>query len=725
VSADPIINYIDVDAAIEFLTLVTQVDVHMNVVAIHPKTERITAFACTRETIADTAVFIKQHAEWNLYWSPNPLKKALDKKAGKGDVAAMRWAHLDRDDPSEAALAVIRAMMPAPTMILFSGGGWQAFWLLRKPIPLTWVDKEHPGNVPELEETNCGVLRAAGEPDEGTRNIDRIMRLPGTINWPTAPKLKKNPQRQPALARLIEHDMGRVYALAELPKATPDAKPDADKKVDRSRVLFNGILKDVLAGATDEQVHSDYANDPHVLSQAPGRRKGTIDRCIAKARAILAQTNEDVAEMNAKHALVWIGNKLSVMWLDQWNGPLPRLASVADMRIHYQNRRSAPFDAWIRSESRAEYTGIVFEPGGLVTPGAFNLWHGFAVEPLAGQCDLFLNMVRDVICSGDEALYQYVIAWCADLVQNPADRTGICLVLRGKPGTGKGTFAHALGSLLGEHFVYVSRSEHVVGKFNAHLATALLLFADEAVFAGDRSTEGVLKSLITESYLPIEAKFRDVVRIRNHVRIIMASNQNWVVSAALDDRRFAIIDVGDQHHNDTAYFGPIHKELDAGGRQALLHFLQSYPLGGIDLRVIPKTDARLDQQFRSLDSEQRWWLDALQTEDHSAPPGAKSGWKFGDAVTPATLHVSYLHHCDQMHQNHRLSLVQFGIKMIREFLPGLGKREARADERQRLGIDARERVYVMPSLDEARRRFEKIVGRPISWPDGAGGGDEM
>ena len=44
-------------------------------------------------------------------------------------------------------------------------------------------------------------------------------------------------------------------------------------------------------------------------------------------------------------------------------------------------------------------------------------------------------------------------------------------------------------------------------------------------------------------------------------------------------------------------------EMDSGGREALLHFLESYDLGAVDLRAIAKTGALLDRKIASLPSK--------------------------------------------------------------------------------------------------------------------------
>jgi hypothetical protein len=714
-NAVPKEQYVDVEKALDFLRLITPPKMHMNVVAIHPQTEVIKAHAFTLETIDSTASFITKYETWNLYWSVNPLKSALNKKATKGDVLGMLWAHLDRDDPSDAALAVINAMSPPPTMTVFSGGGYQAFWELDAGKRSTWVDKNSPGNIPELEETNCGILVKAGERDESTRNIDRIMRLPGTTNWPTKSKLEKNPRRVPVMARLIEHHSERVYALEDLPKAKPktDAPKTAEAKpktIDRSKELFNQIRDDVFAGATDEEIYADYAGDPHVLSQSPSRQKVTIERCLRKARTALAANNAAVADMNERHAVVWVGNHMYVMWRDQWNGLMPRLAGKADMKAYYSNAGIAanPFDLWMKSPDRVELT-IVFEPGGLVTPGAFNVWRGFGVEPKAGDCSLFLTMVREVICSGDKALARYVIAWCADAVQNPAMRPGVVLVLKGPPGTGKGTFAHAIGKLFGHHYVYASRSKHVTGNFNAHVANKLLMFADEAVFAGDKANEGALKSMITEPELPVELKGKDVIYTKNHLRIIMASNQDWVVPAAIGDRRFAIIEVSAVRMQDTKYFKALHEQLDAGGYEALLHHLQSFNLEGIELRALPRTDARLQQQLLSMGPVEKWWYGRLQS---GAPSGKRDEWLH--EVSSTEMFEDYAEETGISGVRHRGTMTEFGMA-LHKLVPGLARGKMGGQEPR--NKTKRVGSYKFPPLEECRQAFSKILGGEVHWPE--------
>jgi hypothetical protein len=134
-----------------------------------------------------------------------------------------------------------------------------------------------------------------------------------------------------------------------------------------------------------------------------------------------------------------------------------------------------------------------------------------------------------------------------------------------------------------------------------------MLFADEAFFAGDRQHESVLKALITEPTLPIEGKYMDVVFVRNMLHVYMSSNSDWVVPATHDERRYFVRDVLDTRVGDRPYFNALYKEMEEGGLAAMIYdMLNARNISNFDPRDVPKTQALVDQQRRSLDSLDRW-----------------------------------------------------------------------------------------------------------------------
>lgn len=230
----------------------------------------------------------------------------------------------------------------------------------------------------------------------------------------------------------------------------------------------------------------------------------------------------EIVELNEKHAAVMLGGKFCVMNFEY--DPIRKVKSgvtystPANFKERYAHRRLGGVGlgvAWFSHHARRQYEGIVFAPGKDVS-GYYNLWQGFAVEPKEGDCSLFLDHIRDNICNGKEEHYEYILAFMANIVQEPWDLPGVALVLRGKQGTGKGAFVTEFGELFGPHFKQLSHSKQLTGHFNSHLGDALVVFADEAFWGGHKDQEGVLKALITEERLMVEPKGLNAFEVKNH-----------------------------------------------------------------------------------------------------------------------------------------------------------------------------------------------------------------
>src|SRR5215467_6796679 len=72
--------------------------------------------------------------------------------------------------------------------------------------------------------------------------------------------------------------------------------------------------------------------------------------------------------------------------------------------------------------------------------------------------------IRDVLANGDPAGESYILSWAAWGIQNPGERVGAVLILRGAEGTGKGVFLHALRDIFGIHGLHESNIERLTGK---------------------------------------------------------------------------------------------------------------------------------------------------------------------------------------------------------------------------------------------------------------------
>lgn len=370
---------------------------------------------------------------------------------------------------------------------------------------------------------------------------------------------------------------------------------------------------------------------------------------------------------------------------------------------------------WLKDRKRRQYRGVVFDPGtdpGENDLGYYNLWRGWSVEPSEkGSCDIFKDHVRTNLARGDEDRYRYIMAWAAQMVQQPASKPGISLVLRGGMGTGKTIFGQVLGRLMGPHYILVDDPHYVTGNFNAHMASCLLLQADEGFWAGDPAAAGRLKGLVTSTHQMVEPKGKDAVQMANHIRLLVTSNSDWVVPAGPDERRFAVFDVGDTCAQDQEYFGSLFRELEQdGGYARLLWELMAFDLQTVELNRLPDTGALMEQKIASLNPVDKWWFECLRrgwiraAQDITDPE-----WPV--MVKTEAVFSSYVTWADRIGVRFKKADSEVG-RTLQRLVPGL-TRARRRDESGR-----RDYVYQMPSLAACREAFAAhIRASEMDWED--------
>jgi hypothetical protein len=325
------------------------------------------------------------------------------------------------------------------------------------------------------------------------------------------------------------------------------------------------------------------------------------------------------------------------------------------------------------------------------------MWKGFAVKPKGGLEDipLFHELIDDVICSGNEQWTVYLWGWLAHMVQFPHEKPGVAVVLRSDAqGVGKSRFAEYVGSLLGRHFRTVTHGRHIHGNFNSHLKDTLMLFGDEAVWGGDRSTESILKQLITEPSMIIEMKGKDVFEVRSYLRLMLATNSEWAAPVSLTDRRYFVLNVANSRKNDHEFFKKLIYEQNNVGSESLLQALLDFDLSNFEVRNIPETPARLDQKLLSMDILQKWWVDVLSDEDFTIGEKVLDLDNYNRIVI-SDLTTSFDEYAKEHNPKHRLWSVKRFCGQFRKLVSNV--------EVKRRGSGPRE--YEFPPLNECRFFF--------------------
>lgn len=629
----------------------------------------------TLETVDRVINFLEAHAPIeNVYFQVNSLIKPIFSKSTKEHILSMDWLWVDMDPrpgekdldaERERALRLLNEFELKPTCVIGSGTGIQAFWKLETDEEL--IINGDVRKATELEAYNIQLENLFGS--DHCHNCDRIMRLPGTLNFQNKAKVKKYGARPPVIASLLQFKPDLIYKISQFTPAvqvqTPettamtgtgatvnvggniapvdldnlksvtdytkqiivqgDDPDDPTKWGSRSEVVLYVICQLLRDSVTDEDIYSiitdkSFGISAHIYDQADPHKSAL--RNIRRAKEMV--TSPELAELNSRHAVISnMGGKCRIIE-EVWDGTLKRNViskqSFEDFRNRYRNKKiqlNKKFidlgTFWIEHPLRRQFNRIVFEPGVDSGENVYNLWRGFSVQNLPGKKhESFLDHILENLCNKDPRLYNYILNWMARTVQQPALPGETALVLRGKMGTGKSFFARTFGRLFGSHFLQVSDAKHLVGSFNSHLRDVLVVFGDEAFYAGDKKHEGVLKTLITEESITFEGKGENAEAGANYTHIILASNSQWVIPAGAEERRFLVIDVGDQHMQDSEYFRDIKKDLDNGGLENLLHFLITRDIKTFEVRDVPQTLALKEQKLLSMSLEDQWWLQKLE-----------------------------------------------------------------------------------------------------------------
>ena len=368
--------------------------------------------------------------------------------------------------------------------------------------------------------------------------------------------------------------------------------------------------------------------------------------------------------------------------------------------------------AWLEHPARRQYLEMRFLPGQPQEVGDYlNLWRGWGIEPRFGDWSLMKGHILNVLADGNEVHSEYILNWAAYAVQHPDEPAEVALVFKGAKGAGKGLFARAIKRVFGQHGLHITSSAHLTGRFNAHLRDCCLLFADEAIAAGDKAAESVLKGLITEPELPIEGKGVNVIQARNRLHIVMASNERWVIPAGADERRFAIFDVSRNRIGDKAYFDALTRQMQNGGLAAMLHDLLHRPIEDWHPRHnVPDTEALKEQKEHSLTAEDQFILSILED---GVLPGARIADKKNAVYSSDRQRTREPGLFTEMA---RISpeLSRLSTVMLTRIVKEWGA--------QKTGTGAA-RGWVFPDLAPMRAQWDRKYG-PRQWPDMSGWADD-
>jgi hypothetical protein len=254
----------------------------------------------------------RQRVGCNVYFQPNETRPDCTRKPAKTDMVAAQCRFADIDpldgqfpyEEERGRLARLAAHLKSgdtfpPTVVIDSGNGMQPLWVIERE-PLS------PAAITRIECETKSIEDALGA--GGTHNIDRLLRLPGTVNFPNREKLRRG--RGVTRARLIHCDPNvytpvQAAALAEHLQTRLDGTDLIRPKREKTGGNSNTEADDTKVAALIEDLRGTGADKIFRLDDLPAALRTRLEVAFTTRERLAdrwAGTVDDLREHGLDHS---------------------------------------------------------------------------------------------------------------------------------------------------------------------------------------------------------------------------------------------------------------------------------------------------------------------------------------------------------------------------------------------------------------------------------------
>jgi len=290
----------------------------------------------------------KNESGFNVYFHANPLRDTFRGiKGKKDDVVAGTHAQLDLDPPQDPGLSYEKSREAVrftlrriqqdhpPSVVIDSGNGFNILWQLAVPL-----------DAQTYEDLNAQMNWAFNA--KGTHNIDRILKVPGTVAYSNAAKIARG-YPGTSQARLVSTAKGLVdFSILPSRAGSPGAGGGASTTV----------TKDLMIPYPDAVPQSEKAHLRRVL----------------KAHPKLLATLTPGAYSDKSAAGVALARECIVAGVDRLGfAAIVFMADKSDFHTHVEGKHNLPSErarALGRAWQTAEGAHAQDEFGTIQSPGA-------------------------------------------------------------------------------------------------------------------------------------------------------------------------------------------------------------------------------------------------------------------------------------------------------------------------------------------------------------------
>lgn len=469
-------------------------------------------------------------------------------------------------------------------------------------------------------------------------------------------------------------------------------------------------------GSATPQAHFE---EVEVKEDKKGKRKQAKELKRLERKKYVSEADAAVQKLNKDHTLVIISGKPAVIreTTDEkgrdeliFMGLTAFRTYNANKTIRGEKRPHPVSEIWLAHKDRATKDKLVFAPGVNVPDRFYNLWRGFIFKPTTGApnqqqvdaVEAFKEHLFENVCDKDQSLADWLTTFFAHLIQKPGEKPQVAVVMSGEKGTGKDALIDRVGALIDPHYLMVAQRRYLTSNFNSHFERCLMVVFNEAFWSGNKDVEGTLKDLITGKKHSIERKGFEPYDVDSFLRVVVMGNEEWLVPATRDERRFAVFNVNNNRQRDNVFFKTMRLNMEAGGYRYLLRYLIDYDISKTDIEHAPKSKGLMHQKIETLDLFETWWRQSLY--DGKIVNFSTEGWP--TEITADEVKDCFYKQCQEKNIRSRfLSKNAIGRKLKR-YTPLFPVR-----------ITGEGRYYRVSSLEECRKKWEEVSNIKENWDE--------
>eukprot|EP00798_Chlamydomonas_sp_ICE-L_P025142 gene25142-biopygen19610 len=359
--------------------------------------------------------------------------------------------------------------------------------------------------------------------------------------------------------------------------------------------------------------------------------------------------------------------------------------------------RTQPFiPRWIKDTSTRKYDDMKLMPPPIEVGGnVYNIWNGFEVERDVSSHDdsvmadhpsveVFIDFLH-TLCGNNQECTDYILNWIAQIFQQPAQKTGVAILLKGEEGVGKNRATDLLRAMVGaDKFLQTATPANTLyGRFNRQREGRFLIVVNESNGHDNFAANDVIKDMITCDQFECESKGVNAYTMQCFSRFIFTTNNDNCLRVNPDNRRYVIIETSSVMKGNTEYFNHLSGLIDdAESRVAFYKFLMARDIKGVEwIRSRPATTYMSQMVSMNLPYEHQFILHMIQglSVEHNNVVNCIIDYSPYVSIKAETLFdqlndwLSTIRASDK----HETNLIKFGLKvskLVRDDTKNLGLR---------------------------------------------------